>query len=89
MLNSIKLKDKILKVPIIQGGMGVGISLSNLVGNVMSENAMGVLSFAHPGYNRNTFLKNTSEDNFIAMKEEVKNARKISNGKGLLGVNIM
>ena len=89
MLNSIKLKDKILEVPIIQGGMGVGISLSNLVGNVMSENAMGVLSFAHPGYNRNTFLKNTSEDNFIAMKEEVKNARKISNGKGLLGVNIM
>ena len=49
MLNSIKLKNKILKVPIIQGGMGVGISLSNLVGNVMSENAMGVLSFAHPG----------------------------------------
>ena len=42
MLNSIKLKNKILKVPIIQGGMGVGISLSNLVGNVMSENAMGV-----------------------------------------------
>ena len=35
MLNSIKLKDKILEVQIIQGGMGVGISLSNLVGNVM------------------------------------------------------
>ncbi|MCK6130955.1 NAD(P)H-dependent flavin oxidoreductase [Parvimonas micra] len=89
MLNSIKLKDKILEVPIIQGGMGVGISLSNLVGNVMKENCMGVLSFAHPGYNRSTFITKTSEDNFIAMKEEVDKARKISEGKGLLGVNIM
>ena len=31
MLKSVKLKDKILEVPIIQGGMGVGISLSSLV----------------------------------------------------------
>lgn len=89
MLNTVKLKNKILKVPIIQGGMGVGISLSNLAGAVMSENAMGVLSFAHPGYSSHTFLKNTLKDNFIAMKEEVLKARKISKGKGLLGVNVM
>lgn len=89
MLNSIKLKDKILKVPIIQGGMGVGISLSSLAGSVMSENAMGVLSFAHPGYNSCTFLKNTLKDNLLAMKEEVEKARKISKGRGLLGVNVM
>ena len=45
MLKSVKLKDKILEVPIIQGGMGVGISLSSLVGNVMRENCMGVTKF--------------------------------------------
>ncbi|WP_313961722.1 nitronate monooxygenase family protein [uncultured Parvimonas sp.] len=89
MLKSVKLKDKILEVPIIQGGMGVGISLSSLVGNVMRENCMGVLSFAHPGYSCKTFLKETSKDNFLAMKEEVDKARKISGGKGLLGVNVM
>ena len=89
MLKSVKLKDKILEVPIIQGGMGVGISLSSLVGNVMRENCMGGLSFAHPGYSCKTFLKETSKDNFLAMKEEVDKARKISGGKGLLGVNVM
>ena len=89
MLNSIKLKNKILKVPIIQGGMGVGISLSNLVGNVMKENCMGVLSFAHPGYNRSPF----PSEIFLALSTSSFIAIKLSSEvfviKGLLGVNIM
>ena len=41
---------KSLEVPVIQGGMGVGISLSSLAGAVMKEDGMGVISAAHPGY---------------------------------------
>ena len=46
MLRSIKLKDKILEVPIIQGGMGIGVSLSNLASSVRKEGGMGVISAA-------------------------------------------
>ena len=89
MLKGVSIGSKFLQIPIIQGGMGVGISLSGLVGSVMRENAMGVLSFAHPGYRSKSFIRNTLIDNFNAMKEEVEKARKISQGKGLLGVNVM
>ena len=43
MLRPIKLKDKILEVPIIQGGMGIGVSLSNLASSVRKEGGMGVI----------------------------------------------
>lgn len=48
MIQSVKIKDKLLEIPIIQGGMGVGVSLANLAGNVMKNGGMGVLSMAHP-----------------------------------------
>ena len=41
MLRSIKLKDKILEVPIIQGGMGIGVSLSNLASSVSKRRRYG------------------------------------------------
>lgn len=89
MINGVQLKDKFLKIPIIQGGMGVGISLSSLAGNVMKEGAMGVLSFAQPGYDTKRFIRNSVENNIESMQNEVKKAREISNGKGILGINIM
>ena len=89
MLKEVRIKDKILQVPIIQGGMGVGISLASLAGNVMKEGAMGVISAAHPGYKKEGFRKNSLKCNIEAMFEEVKKAREISGGKGLLGMNIM
>lgn len=89
MLKSVKLGDKILEVPIIQGGMGVGISLSNLAGSVMKEGAMGVISAAHPGYAKDNFRQDSKQANCDAILEEVQKARTISNGKGLLGINIM
>ena len=50
-----KLKPLIIgdlkaEVPIIQGGMGVGISLSSLAGAVAKEGAIGIISAAQPGY---------------------------------------
>ena len=89
MLKSVKLGDKTLEIPIIQGGMGVGISLSNLAGNVMKQGAMGVISAAHPGYRKADFRKDSIKANCDAIMEEVQNARVLSQGKGLLGINIM
>ncbi len=78
-----------LTIPLIQGGMGVGISLGGLAGSVCKLGGMGVISAAHPGYRKENFLKNVNQCNHDAMLEEVEKARTISEGKGLLAVNIM
>lgn len=85
----VKIRDKILEVPIIQGGMGVGVSLSSLAGSVAKCGAMGVISAAHPGYNYPDFNKNVLKTNLIALKDHLKRARLLSQGRGLIGVNIM
>ena len=46
----IKIGNFSLQYPIIQGGMGVGISLGNLAGTVAKNGAMGVISMADVGY---------------------------------------
>ncbi len=84
-----KLGNKTLSIPIIQGGMGVGISLGNLAGAVAKEGGMGVLSDANPGYMREDFWTNSREANHIAMTEEIKKAKEIAGGNGLIGVNVM
>lgn len=83
-----RLEDKI-KIPLIQGGMGVGISLSHLAGAVAREGAIGTLSSADIGFKKEDFYKNSKRDNYIALEEEVKKAREISENKGLLAMNIM
>ncbi|MEE1355760.1 nitronate monooxygenase family protein [Absicoccus porci] len=75
--------------PIIQGGMGIGISLGNLAGAVMAEGGMGVISAAHPGYREPDFWQNSCEANCRALQKEVQKARVRSQGKGLLAINIM
>lgn len=49
------IKDKILNIPIIQGGMGVGVSLSNLGGHVAKCGGMGVISSVNAGYEEPDF----------------------------------
>ncbi len=76
------------KVPIIQGGMGVGISLHSLAGAVAKEGAIGVISAAQPGFREKDFYTNTTEANMRALAREIKLAKEISQG-GIIGVNIM
>lgn len=78
-----------LEIPLIQGGMGVGISLSGLAGAVMKEGGMGVISAAHPGYRKPDFWQKSKACNVEAIIEEVQKAKMLSNGKGLCGVNVM
>lgn len=88
-MNKIQIRNKTLNIPLIQGGMGIGVSLGNLAGHVMKEGGMGVISAAQPGYLEHDFKTNTIEANIRAMKNEILKARSISNGNGLLGVNLM
>lgn len=78
----------IAKIPIIQGGMGVGVSLSNLAGNVAKNGAIGVISAAHPGYAEEDFENNTIAANLRGLTKHIKKAKEIS-GNGIIGVNVM
>ena len=89
MKNSVTLGSYELNVPIIQGGMGVGVSLSGLAGAVMKEGAMGVISAAHPGYKKANFWTNSLQANCEALHEEVAKAKEVAQGNGLCGVNVM
>lgn len=79
---------KEVKVPLLQGGMGVGISLGGLAGAVAREGAVGIISAAHPGYREPDFYQNTVEANKRAIHKEMEKARKIA-PDGIIGFNIM
>lgn len=76
------------KVPIVQGGMGVGISMSSLASAVAREGGIGVISAAQPGFREEDFYTNTVEANIRALAYHIKKAKENSNG-GIIGVNIM
>ncbi|SEM29070.1 NAD(P)H-dependent flavin oxidoreductase YrpB, nitropropane dioxygenase family [Butyrivibrio sp. ob235] len=83
------IRGKELAHGIIQGGMGVGVSLSSLAGSVAKEGCMGVISSVNIGFNEPDFMENPFEANIRALKEHIKKAKEISKGNGLIGVNIM
>ncbi|MCI6692381.1 MULTISPECIES: NAD(P)H-dependent flavin oxidoreductase [unclassified Clostridium] len=87
-INPLKIGDLVAKIPIIQGGMGVGVSLSNLAGNVAKHGAIGVISAAHPGYLEEDFETNTLSANIRGLTKHIKKAKEISSN-GIIGVNVM
>lgn len=84
-----KIRDKILPVPVIQGGMGVGVSLSKLAGAVAKCGGMGIVSAVNCGFNEPDFDKDPLQANLRALKREIRKAKEIAEGNGLVGVNIM
>ncbi|WP_026507004.1 NAD(P)H-dependent flavin oxidoreductase [Butyrivibrio sp. MC2013] len=84
-----KIGDKYLEHGIIQGGMGVGISLAGLAGAVASEGCMGVISSVNIGYKEEDFLTDPFGANIRALKKHIRMAREIAGGRGLIAVNIM
>lgn len=80
--------DLTVKNPVIQGGMGVGISLSSLAGAVAKAGGMGLISTAQIGFNEPDFAKNPKEANLRAVKTEMEKAREIA-PDGVIGFNIM
>ncbi|OGB62349.1 MAG: 2-nitropropane dioxygenase [Caldithrix sp. RBG_13_44_9] len=86
-LKELKVGDLTAKLPLIQGGMGVGISLSGLASAVANEGGVGVIAAAGIGMLEPDFSTNWLEANIRALKREIKKARELT--KGILGVNIM
>ncbi|MBQ8382688.1 MAG: nitronate monooxygenase [Clostridia bacterium] len=88
-MSSVKIADKILRKPIIQGGMGIGVSRSALAGAVAKEGGMGVISAAQVGYDSPLFKANPDEANLQTLPLEIKKAKDISENNGMIAVNIM
>lgn len=87
-MKALKIGDLTAKYPIIQGGMGVGISLHSLAGAVAKAGGIGIISTAQIGFKDPEFLKAPMEANLRAIGEELKKAREIA-PKGIIGFNIM
>lgn len=88
-MEGIKIGDKKSKYPIIQGGMGVGVSMHKLAGNVSKEGGIGIISTADIGYREEDFNKNPMKANLRAIGKEIEKARAIAGSDKILGVNIM
>ena len=86
-LPNLRIGDLVAKLPIVQGGMGVGISLSGLASAVANEGGIGVIAGAMIGMGEPDLAANPLEANVRALKREIRKARKLT--RGLLGVNIM
>lgn len=87
-MKELKIGNKIARVPVIQGGMGVGISRSGLAGAVAAAGGVGIISTAQIGYDEDIFEKNQKEANVSAIEKHIKLAKKQADG-GLVGVNVM
>ena len=88
-MKGIKIGNKESKYPIIQGGMGVGVSLHRLAGNVSKEGGIGVISTADIGYQEPDFDTNPMEANIRAIGTEIAKAREIAGEDKILAGNIM
>lgn len=102
-LQPLKIGELTARIPIIQGGMGVGISLSRLAGAVAAEGGVGIISTAQIGFREPTFDEDPIGTNLRAIGTEVAKAREIEqelrtkreeetgerHEKGIIGVNIM
>ncbi|BCN32426.1 NAD(P)H-dependent flavin oxidoreductase [Anaeromicropila herbilytica] len=87
-MKELRIGDLVARIPIIQGGMGVGISRCNLAGAVAKEGAIGIISTAQIGYDEEDFDKNPIKANLRAIDKHINKAKEISGG-GIVGVNIM
>ncbi|TCK90527.1 NAD(P)H-dependent flavin oxidoreductase YrpB (nitropropane dioxygenase family) [Natranaerovirga hydrolytica] len=87
-IKPLKLDDIEVKLPIIQGGMGIGVSREKLAAAVSNAGGIGVLSGAQIGYDEEDFYKNPFKANVRALKKHITEAKKnIKNG--ILGINFM
>lgn len=86
-MKTLQIGNLTLSVPIIQGGMGVGISLSGLAAAVANEGGVGVISSAGLGLLYRNYSADFWEASIQGLKEELRKAREKTSG--IIGVNIM
>jgi len=86
-MKALRIGNLAIEVPVIQGGMGVGISLSGLAAAVANEGGVGVISSAGLGLLYKDFSENYLEASIHGLKEEIRKAREKT--IGVFGVNVM
>lgn len=86
-MKRLRIGNLVIEVPIIQGGMGVGISLSGLASAVANEGGAGIISSAGLGLLYKDFSSDFLEASIYGLKEEIRKAREKT--KGVIGVNVM
>ena len=84
---ALKIGDLTAKIPVVQGGMGVGISLSGLASAVANQGGIGVIAGAMIGMKEPDVAKDPLTANLRALRNEILKARELSNG--IIGVNLM
>lgn len=86
-MRELKLGDLSIRLPIIQGGMGVGISKSGLASAVANEGGVGVIAVVGLGMFEKNFAQNYTQASIDALSREIRKAKEMTNG--VLGVNVM
>ncbi|MGC2037337.1 NAD(P)H-dependent flavin oxidoreductase, partial [Paraburkholderia caledonica] len=85
-------------LPIVQGGMGVGISAHRLAGSVAREGALGTIASIdlrhhHPDLvercSRSADHATLEQANLAALAREIHAAKALSEGRGMIAVNVM
>jgi len=87
-LPKLKIGNLIAKIPIIQGGMGVGISLSGLASAVANEGGIGVISGTGIGFREPDFKMHYRSSCIKGLKEEISKAR-ANSPHGIIGLNLL
>lgn len=87
-LKELRLGNLVAKIPIVQGGMGVGVSGVNLSSAVANEGGVGVISGVMIGYKESDFKTNTLEANNRAIIKAIRNAKEKAK-TGIQGINLM
>ena len=85
----VKIGSRTLSCPILQGGMGVGISLERLAGAVAAQGGMGTLSSAACGFREPDYWQNPKQANLRALRRQVQQAKESAQGSGMVAVNVM
>ena len=83
----LRIGDSVAKLPIVQGGMGVGISLAGLASAVANEGGIGVIAANSIGMLDADYYASHKDANAIALRKEIRKAKEMSSG--IIGVNIM
>ncbi len=83
------MRGKTLPVPILQGGMGIGVSLERLAGAVAAQGGMGTLSAAFCGFREPDFQRDARAANLRALTRQIGRAKELAKGTGLIAVNVM
>ena len=86
-MNGLKIGNLTARIPVIQGGMGVGISLSGLASAVANEGGVGVISCAGLGLIYREKARSYMESCIVGLKEEIRKTKEKTTG--IVGVNIM